>query len=76
MSGHSVAFSGNRTYGFLLRIQVDGNLTRARNISPVRVADTPVLENPVIEVTLPVALRELIEKLTTFGNAKAKAIVS
>ena len=71
-----MALSGNRAYGFLLSIQVDGNLTRARNTSPVRVDDAPVLENPVIEVTLPVALKELIEKLTTFGSSKAKAIVS
>ena len=62
--------------GFLLRIHVDGNLTRARNISPVRVDVAPVLETPVIDVMLPVALSELIENETTFGNANAAAIVS
>lgn len=75
-AGQSAALIGNLTIGLLLRIQVEGNLTRARKISPVNVAAAPLLENPVMEVILPVALIEFITKVTTSGSANAAAMVS
>jgi hypothetical protein len=62
--------------GALLINQVEGNLTLALKISPVNVEVDPLLEIPVIEVTLPVWLRESIRKETTFGKPKARDIIS
>jgi hypothetical protein len=54
---------------------VEGSFTLERKTSPVNVTLAPTEENPVMDEMLPVAVRELTEKKTTFGSPNACAIV-